>query len=164
MNHAKNKSRWRTDFLATQVLDLSLPEFEFKTYDDILELREKVYDQLAAFRLKLSEASVRIQECEVDEVQSVAGDIAHNQIIPAINELEKKLRLSNDKFLLRIVKGVRSAKSSVPLVATVFTGLPVWLGVAFSAGATIGEAALETYFEKRDIRENNGFSFLLDIK
>lgn len=160
----KRNTGWNTDFLATKVLNVSLPEFDIKTFDDILELREKLSEQLEGFRSYLAEASSLIQDAAVGEIYSVADNLVKNKIAPALSEIERKLRLSNDKFLLRVIKGFRSAKATIPLIGSVITGIPLWLGFALSAGATITEAVLDTYFEKREIRENNSLSFLIGIK
>jgi hypothetical protein len=85
------------------------------------------------------------------------------EVEPALEELRSKLCLSKDKFLLRVVQGFKSTQATIPLIATVFFGLPIWLGCLISAGATISEALLKTYFERREIREKNGLSFLLRL-
>lgn len=164
LEELQKQSRWRSDLLAHSVLDLLLPDFELESFDDVVELRTRLSEQLDDFRLQLGEASTQLQACNMSEMRAIADDITNNRIAPALMELEKKLRLSNDKFFQRVFKGLISAKSSIPLIGTVFVGLPLWLGVAVSAGATITEAAIETYFEKREAREGNGLSFLLGVR
>jgi hypothetical protein len=158
---ARTEIPWERDTLASTVLDLYLPDFTLQSFDDILELRVKAKDELQGFRVGLSQFAATLRDVPFNDLPTAARSLAAKEVEPALEELKRKLRLSRDKFLLRVVQGFKSTQATIPLIATVFLGLPIWLGCLISAGATIGEAALTTYFEQRDMREKNGLSFLL---
>lgn len=152
---------WDRELLASDVLEIALPKLELETFEDVLIFREKMNDELQAFKSHLNQAAFQLQTLPVSEVPTAVNQIVENNILPALNDLKKSLKTSNDKFILRVVKGLRSAEATIPLIGSIFVGLPLWLGIALSAGAAVSEAAVETYFERRELRENNGLSFLL---
>jgi hypothetical protein len=158
---ARAEIPWERDTLASAVLDLYLPDFTLQSFEDILELRAKANDELQGFRVGLSLLAATLRDVPFNDLPTAARSLAAKEVEPALEDLKRKLCLSRDKFLLRVVQGFKSTQATIPLIATVFLGLPIWLGCLISAGATIGEAALATYFERRDMREQNGLSFLL---
>jgi hypothetical protein len=111
--------------------------------------------------VRLSQLAKTLRDVPFNDLPTAAKNLTAKEVEPALEELRSKLRLSKDKFLLRVMQSFKSTQATIPLIATVFFGLPIWLGCLISAGATIGEALLETYFERRETRENNGLSFLL---
>jgi hypothetical protein len=155
----------RGDYLAQVVLREELPDFDLKSFDDVLELRESLGDELEAFRTEMYRFAAQMSAAAtLSDVQNEAEQILYESIRPALRDLRAKLSMSRNKFLHRVVKDVKSMKPTIPIIGSLFVGLPLWMGVALSAGVVALDAFLDTYFEMRETKEMNGLSFLLDFR
>jgi len=90
--------------------------------------------------------------------------LIYGEINPAILDLRAKLVTSNRKILKRIFKKVQSKESLVPFAVSMFAHLSLPQTLLISGAVIALSAAVDTYFEKREIRESNGLSFLLNFQ
>jgi hypothetical protein len=150
--------------LALRTLKNHVPNIEAASYDDILEFRDKLRDDLAEFRGAMRSLSWAIDlNDRLDRLDQQIQKVVEADVEPRIAALKKKLATSKDRFVHRLVRNVKTG--TVPLVATLWAGLPVPYLLAISAGVVTLEALLETKIDidqaKNDV---NGLSFLLECE
>lgn len=80
------------------------------------------------------------------------------KVRPAVEALETELQKTRDAFLTKIVRNAQTG--SIPIVASMFAGLPAEAVLGLSAGVLTIEAAIETWREAKRHRKN-GLSLLL---
>lgn len=139
--------------LAMRVLDENLPKFDFRDVSDVLNARDKLKNQLDDFREAMRAFASEIDESPYDAMfQQKVERVVARRIQPAITALDREVRTSRDSFVAKWMRNVRTG--SVPIVASVFVGLPAAVMVGLSAGVLTLEAALETYLEVRAKKRN----------
>jgi hypothetical protein len=148
-----------TASLAMRVLDEQLPRFEFRNVADVLEARDKLKDQLRDFREAMRAFAGEIDESPYDaKFQQKIERVVATKVQPAITALDREIRTSRDSFVARFMRNVKTG--SVPIVASVFVGLPAAVIVGLSAGVLTVEAAIETYLEVRN-KKRHGLTLFL---
>jgi len=159
-----NNSAIRSGAIAHQILE-SLPNFFPEDFEEIIALREVASEEFSRFRLSIQKlaSEVTAQPFEV-QFEAEIRRVVVEEVNPSILDLRTKLRTSRDKTIQRLFKKLASKDAVIPFAIGMFARLPLPLTLAVSA-ATIGlDAAIETYFERREIRESNGLSFLLNFE
>lgn len=150
------------DALGIEVVERSLPDFEYTSYEDILELRHRLHDELVRFRTEIYGLSSTLKAKPwSSQFQLEITETVRAKVDPALEDLRRKIRLSNDKVFQKLFRDVRSPKASVPFVVSVFAGFPLLAAALVSAVMIGADAAVDTYFEKRELLEGSGLSFLL---
>jgi hypothetical protein len=145
--------------LALCVLDEQLPRFRFRGAEDVLTARAKLADQLGTFREAIRAFAAEIDESPYDATfQQKVERVVAAKVRPALTELEREIRTSRDGFVARCVRNVRTG--SVPILASIFVGLPASVIIGLSAGVVTVEAALETYLDIR-AKKRHGLSLFL---
>lgn len=160
-----NELGFKESFLALEILKTHLPRLAFSHIDDVLEARTKMADELQGFRTEVAALSTEIKSNPFDkdfprEVESIIA----GKVNPTINALRRKLETASDKLLIKLAKQLKSPKSYVPLLASTLANVPAVYMIAVSCGLVTAEAALETYFERREAMNSTGLSFLLKVK
>lgn len=152
----------KADTIGIQLISRELPNFELQSYDDILELRYKLREELGRFRLEMRQiaADITTNPWSEDFRQDIDRVIA-KQLDPALAELRRKLSLSNDKFIQKLFKEIKSGKPTIPFVASLFTGFPLYASFLISAAIVGADILIDSYFEKREILESSGLSYLM---
>jgi hypothetical protein len=145
--------------LAIRVLEEYLPRFEFKSAEEIIAAREKLHAQLADFRNAMAAIVGEIEGTPYDPAfQGRIERAVATKVRPAIEALEREIRTSRDSFIAKFVRNAQTG--TVPIVASIFAGLPASAVIAISAGVLTFEAAIESYLDVRRKRRN-GLSILL---
>lgn len=145
--------------LALCVLDEQVPRFRFRGAEDVLTARAKLADQLGTFREAIRAFAAEIDESPYDATfQQKVERVVAAKVRPALTELEREIRTSRDGFVARCVRNVRTG--SVPILASIFVGLPASVIIGLSAGVVTVEAALETYLDIR-AKKRHGLSLFL---
>lgn len=150
------------ELVARRVLEIHLPRFEMFSFDDVLETKEKLHDELMHFQAEMAKFAAQVSVTPFDqsyerEIQRVIA----KDIEPAIADLEAKQKAIDRKFLSKLIRGARAG--AVPIVATLFAGMPLPFVLALSAGVITLEALWETRTERKELLEQNGLSFLLSV-
>jgi hypothetical protein len=132
-----------------------LPNFEMKSYEDVLELREQLSDSLADFRTEMSRLAAKVaSEPWEPGYQRELVRIMKEEIKPSIARLEKQAKGLKHRKRARLVG---TLSSTLPLVATVFPGVSLGKALAVAAGIA-GYQLLQE--RKADEVEQNGLSLL----
>lgn len=143
----------------------SLPDLSALSYEDILEVRSSAHDELERFRATIRRyaSSLASQPYEPEFVEALERLIS-SEINPSILELRAKLSTSGDKVLQRIFKKAQSKEALIPFAVSMFAHLSLPASLLISAAMIGLDAAIDEYFEKREIREANGLSFLFNFE
>jgi|SRR5690554_1671512 len=150
--------------LALDALKISLPNPDLLSFEDILELKLKLKDELGLFYQTINSIEVKNKQLfgtdiQNDEYQS----IFYNDIQKPLKELETKMKNLNSKTFRSFIDKMQNPKSYVPLVGTVVASMPIQYGILCSLGINVGQSYLEYKEEKREV-SNNGLYFLLKLK
>jgi hypothetical protein len=145
--------------LAMRVLEERLPRFEFRDGEEMLAAREKFADLLGDFRAAMREFAAEIDESPYDDkFQQKIERVVATKVQPAIAALDREVRTSRDSFVAKTMRNVKTG--SVPIVASIFVGMPTALVLGLSAGVLTFEAAVETYLEVR-AKKRHGLTVFL---
>lgn len=142
----------------------TLPNLEIKSFEDVLELRLALHDELIAFREQMVSFAERVRvESWEPHFQSEIEYVVKHRIQPAVNDLQRKLEGTSKDVSLQAMKNVASAPTGLSILATIWAGMPPLIVMAVTAGLVSVETALGYHFERRKILQNNGLSLLLRL-
>jgi hypothetical protein len=156
--HPEYKAGFSTFSLAACVL----PNLELMSFEDILDLRDCLKDELAAFRHEMSGLAERIagEPWEPGFLSEVQYTVKHH-IEPAVEDLRRKAQASPNEIMLR---ALRNAQPTVlPILAGIWAGMPPLLLMAVAAGLVSMKTAIENYLERKKVLQSNGLSLLLQL-
>lgn len=153
-----------TKSLAFDALKISLPNPDLLSFEDILELKFRLKDELALFYQTINSIEVKNKQLfntnlKNNEYQS----IFFSEIQKPLTDLENKMKNLNNKTFRKFINKMQNPKTYVPLIGTVVASMPVHYALLTSLGLTTGTSYLEYKEEKREIK-NNGLYFLLKLK
>lgn len=144
-------------------LKLRLPNPDLLSFDDILELKLKLKDELALFYQTINSIEVKNKELfNADIKNSEYESIFFSEIQKPLNDLESKMKNLNSKTFRRFIDKMKNPKTYVPLIGTVVASLPMHYALLSSLGMTTGMTYLE-YKENKRVITNNGLYFLLKL-
>jgi len=145
--------------LAVRVLETYLPRFQFATFEDALETRHRLRDSLDNFRSQMLAFAAQIEAMPYskDLLRQVENTVA-TKVCPAVEALETELQKTRDGFLTKVIRNAQTG--SIPIVASMFAGLPPEAVLGLSAGILTVEAAIETWRDSKRQRKN-GLTLLL---
>lgn len=155
--------RIKKNILAQRVLSLNLPSFEFQTFDDVLEIKEKHKDSLLALDNHLDDLSEKIELSPFDTGFSEAVDrLITKRIQPEIDNLTKSISFSPS----RLVKRLYNSLKSFGVYFGFSNCFPEYTRQIVAAGATI--AVVESIFKdlnetKKKIKESP-YNLLISLK
>lgn len=159
----KRQLRITSSVLARHVMELHLPKLELHSFEDVLELKQRMASELERFRYEMTKFAAEVQATPLDEsYEKEIERIIAVKINPAKADVEAKLRGVDRKFAVRIIKGAKAG--TVPIVATLFAGIPLPYVLALSAGVITLEALWEAHVERKEITNTNGLSFLFEVR
>jgi hypothetical protein len=145
--------------LSMRVLEEYLPRFDFRNFEDALMAREKLAGPLYQFRQAMASLAAEISESPYDANFGLQIErIIRSKVKPAIAALEDEIRTSRDGFITKVIRNAQVG--TVPVVGSIFAGLPASAVIAISAGVLTFEAAVETYMELTR-KKHNGLTLLL---
>lgn len=153
-----------TKSLALDALKISLPNPDLLSFEDILELKYRLKDELALFYQTINSIEVQNKQLfntgmQYNEYQS----IFYKEIQKPLNELENKMKNLKSKTFRKFIDKMQNPKTYVPLVGTVVASLPIQYTLLTSLGIPTVMSYLEYKEEKREIT-NNGLYFLLKLR
>jgi hypothetical protein len=160
------QSRSIASQLAVTAMDRHLPDFSTVPYSEILEIRHRSRDELAAFRAYASDFAATMKLVELPKDIEYEAQRFQSKIDYSIENFRKSTGRSRKKAMRGVVGGVVTAAPPA-LVATVFPNLPFALASAAVAGMALGKihGAAADHFERigelRNKPDVNGLSFLL---
>jgi hypothetical protein len=150
--------------LALDALKISLPNPDSLSFEDILEMKLKLKDELGLFYQTINSIEVKNKQLFDSDIQNNEyQSIFHNEIQKPLSDLEIKMKNLNSKTFRGFIDKMQNPKSYVPLVGTVVASMPIQYGILCSLGINAGQSYLEYKEEKREV-SNNGLYFLLKVK
>ena len=153
---------YRTGFSDFSQVAFALPNLEVMSFEDILELRLALEEELRAFRDQMAVLAERItlEPWEPHSMREIQHITKHD-IEPAVQELKRKLASSPGEPAPRVLKNHPPAPTALTMLATIWAGLPPLLVMAVAAGFVSIETALEYYSDRRKTIQSSGLSLLL---
>lgn len=157
-----NHPEYKVGFSGFSLVALTLPNLELMSFEDVLDLRATLKDELTAFRYEMSALAEHIREEPwhpnfLNELEYTVK----NRIKPAVDNLQRKLNTSPKEVVLRALK--TATPTVLPVYAGIWAGMPPLLVMAVAAGLVGIKTALEHHFERKKILQSNGLSLLLQL-
>jgi len=150
--------------IAFDALKLNLPNPDVLSFEDILELKFQLRDELSLFYQTINSIEVRNKQLFDHEIkENEYQRIFFDEIQKPIIELENKMKNLRSKTFRNFVDKMKDPKTYIPLVGTVVASVQVQYMFLASAGLATGISYLEYQEEKRNIT-SNGLYFLLKLK
>lgn len=153
---------YKAGFSGFSLAALTLPNLELMSFEDVLDLRATLRDELIAFRYEMSTLAEHIREEPwhpnfLNELEYTVK----NRIKPAIDNLQRKLNASTKEVVLRALK--TATPTVLPVYVGIWAGMPPLLVMAIAAGLVSLETALEYHFKQKKTLQSNGLSLLLRL-
>ena len=155
---------YTTGFSGSSLAAFTLPNLDVTSFEDVLELRLALEDELSALREQMAMLAerVRIEPWEPHFAREIEYITKHD-IEPAVQKLQRKLAGSPGEVALRVLKNSVSAPTALRMLATIWAGFPPLLVMAVAASVVSIETALEYYFDHKKTLQSNGLSLLLRL-
>lgn len=100
---SSNFRKLKRNILAYKVLSLNLPSFEFQTFDDVFEIREKHKDELLALDKHLDDLTEKIEASPYDEgFDEEVNRLIERRVQPEIDNLFKSITFSPNRLIKNI--------------------------------------------------------------
>lgn len=153
-----------TKSLAFDALKYNLPNPDMLSFEDILELKCKLKDELQYFYQTINSIEIKNKELLNSGIDDKAyQSIFFNDIQKPLTDLEKNMKNLKSRTFRKFIEKMQDPKSYVPMIGTVVASMPVQYALFASLGLTTGLTYLEYLEDKREIT-NNGLYFLLKMK
>jgi hypothetical protein len=155
------RAEYKTGFSAFSLAACVLPNLELESFEDVLVLRERLKDELIAFRYEMSRLAERIeaQPCDEDFPREIEYVVKHH-IEPAVYDLERKLKTDFQELATETLS--KSAQKVLPVMASILA--PPLLVMSVAAGLTSIETALAHHVEQKKTLKANGLSLLIKLR
>ena len=144
--------------VANQVYRLALPAFQFRSFHDVLELRERLLTRLIALDDSISNIAMEVKGHPWDsDFESQVKHVIKKQVIPVIEALKKdsKFKISN------VATQMAGAATLVTLQSVLPETLAQWL---IGAGAVSVKDAIQKEHDRvKSSLVDNSFGVLLEI-
>lgn len=158
------KAATKAGILADFALEIGVPNIDYAELEDVLTIRDSLRDELAPFRLTMLKLAAQIKQTIADpEFVRECEQVILKDIIPHLQELERKARLSKLKLLRAFANNLLSLKPTVPFVVSALTPVPLYAAALVAAGIVTLDTALQTYIERQELLYNNGLAYLINV-
>lgn len=158
------KTQGNTKSLALDALKISLPNPDILSFDDLLELKLKLKDELGLFYQTINAIEFKNKQLYNNNLKdNEYQSIFFSEIQKPLIDLENKMKNLNSKTFRKFIEKMQCPKTYVPLIGTVVASMPIHYALLSSLGLTAGMTLLEYKEEKREL-ENNGLYFLLKLR
>ncbi len=154
--------------LAVQSLDLLLPDFASLTSYEILEVREKLKDQLTPFRAAMLALAPKvrsgiIEKAPLSQVFKEAKYIAETDVFPRLTELKRRIDLEQGMFWRKIIQKVGGNLPGIALKWVSGSSLTAAIDAA-KVGSGIAAQAIDNNTLCNSLLANGGLGYLLNIQ
>lgn len=149
--------------LAFDALKIALPNPDSLSFEEILELKLRLKDELGLFYQTSNDIEVRNKQLfNADLKDNEYESIFFSEIQKPLNDLEIKIKNLNSQTFRKFIDKMQNPKTYVPLIGTIVASMPIHYALLVSLGITAGQSYFEYKEEKRGI-SNNGLYFLLKL-
>jgi hypothetical protein len=160
---------WRNlrNNLALKTIEYALPDLQFRTFDDILETRIQLKDELIGFRQEINSLTNKIRnQLAIEDIEGGGAEqLFSKHVRPKIDDLSKKISTANSTLIKKAYTG--AGKGSIAFLCSIAGGASLGLS-ALLAGGVFGIdllSDLDDYLKNRKgINIDNGLSFLMKAK
>jgi hypothetical protein len=155
---AEDAAQLKAQYLEQTVMSIYLPSFSFRTFEEVLELREKFSGPISALRSKLSQIGSSLEGMPwEDQYQRALSKEMTNSVIPEITALQKAAKISSSK----IAKEMLTAGVVVALQSFIPSLLADW--IVGAQAYSLKEAILNERDRIRQVYVESSFSLLLQV-
>lgn len=151
---------FKVNILLKSVLEKRLPRLTLSSYDDVLEFRYKLRDELISFRSALFPLINEI-ECKAFSDHSGWLKEGNRLVDERVDQIKKKLKLSRDKFIRKSIQ--EGVFAGFAIYATALTGIPLPLLFCINSVKNIIDQYGDLIERKKGIVEENSISLLISI-
>jgi uncharacterized protein len=153
----------KSGILANYVLEVLVPDLSQLSFEEILEIRHRFDESLQSFRLRVSQLAADISASVADaEFYRQCHATLEKDILPAVLELSKEMKLSKAQVIKRAIDSAASFKPAVPFVISAFAPLPIYAAALVSAGIMSFDVAMDVYINRKNRLYNNGVAYILN--
>lgn len=149
--------------LVKRAINMSLPSVDMLCFEDILELKLKLKDELECFSDAIKTIEFKYKHAPINVIQHIDYDIIFKQEIQnPYKDLHQKIRSLKRKTFMSFVDKAKNIKSYVPVIGSFVASIPLKYSLLFSMGLI----SLETYMEYKNRKEeldNNGLNYLIKL-
>ena len=147
-----------------ETINLNIPNLSKLSFYDILELREKMSEELQAFKVYMKNFQLELQQ-NYDErfITLKSKELVKTKINPALNDLIRKLNGLNANIPVKILQEIKDPKSYSPLLLTFSNNIATGYAVLISLGLMSVSTAMDYINTKKEIKAN-GLYYLLKLK
>lgn len=150
--------------LAYDALKVSLPNPDVLSFEDILELKLKLKDELGLFQQTISSIEQKNKEVLNPDISSYEYQtMFFNEIEKPLKDLEIKIQNLKSKTFRTFIEKIKDPYSYAPLIGTMVASIPIQYTMLASFGLNGLTSYMEYAEDKREI-SNNGLYFLLKLK
>lgn len=150
--------------IALDAIKLSLPNPESLSFEDILELKYKLKDELGFFYQTIDDIEIRNkQHFNINMNPRVYDNIFYKEIEKPLNELKINMQNLKSRTFRNFIKEMQNPKTYIPLVGGFIPNVSIQYCILLSLGMAGGLSYLE-YKEQFRKLTNNGLYFLLKLR
>lgn len=149
---------------AYEAIRIGVPDDSKFSFEDILELRAQLRDELLGFRQVVADMHEELLD-RYDPFYIVANaqNFVDKKITPPLAELNAKVRLAKRGILKKMFDEARDPRAYAPLVGTLFGGLPLHVTTMMSLGLISVSAAWD-YANQLEELKTNGLYYLIELE
>jgi hypothetical protein len=160
---SKNKHFGSARSLAFDAIKMRLPNPQSLNFEDILELKLKLGDELENFKQTIVTIEHRNKELFDPSInRDEYTRVFNEEIRKPLAELEMKIKNIRTRTFRDFIAKLQNPLSYSPLIGTVVASMPIHYTLLASMGLTTYTTYLQFKEEKRTVK-TNGLYFLLKI-
>jgi hypothetical protein len=148
--------------ISMEALKLHLPNISKLSFEDILELRHLMKDELNAFQAEMKLLSINFNKDQLFGKEELSNYVLAN-VTPKLKSVEFKLGALNQKFIKSIIAEIKDPKSYSPLLLSFFDNVSNSLIILFSLGLISFDVIIEHLESKKEIK-TDGLYFLANLR
>lgn len=142
---------------------MSLPSVDMLNFEDILNLKYKLKDELEEFSNVINSIELKYKRNSIDEIPNFEyNHIFQLEIEKPYKDLQKKIQSLNRNTFLSFINKAKEINTYVPMIGSFVASVPL----KYSLMLSLGIISLETYLEYKNNKEelnNNGLNYLLKL-
>lgn len=158
-----NFRKLKRNILAYNVLSLNLPSFEFQTFDDVFEIKEKHKDELLSLDNHLDDLTEKIETSPYDEgFDEEMSRLIEQRIQPEIDNLCKSISFSPS----RVVKKIYDPLKNFGLAFGFSNCFPSYTKEIAISGitATVVEGLFKDFYETKKRIKESPYNIFLTLR
>ena len=157
------KPQFESGKLIENAINMSLPSVDMLNFEDILELKIKLKDELAQFSDVIHSIEFKYKNQDINTISSNEYDIIFKQEIEKpYKDLRQKIKSLKGRTFLSFVDKAKDINTYIPMIGSFIASIPL----KYSLMLSLGLISLETYHEykisKNEVNEN-GLNYLIKL-